>query len=127
MAMVFFNHFISVDVRLSIELMARFSNRGAAASCKDYTEGIDYAIPVMLAPPRTETAFGPMFDPWTPCETTEGFRHMSIIFIQSKNYASATDQRQAAAENAPSDSNFDNHQEFKKSGNVYLSLLQDFR
>ena len=123
---VFFNHFMRLDTRLSIELIARAWNRGAALSCKDYTKGFDHAIPVMLAQPGTETAFGPMFDPWTCQEITEGCRHMSIIFIQTKNYADATDQQESARKNAPTKTNFDNKKEFDKEKNIYLSLLQDF-
>jgi hypothetical protein len=114
---VFFNHFMRLDTRLSIELIARAWNRGAALSCEDYTRGFDHAIPVMLAQPDTETAFGPMFDPWTPQEITDGCRHMSIIFIQTN--ADATDQQESAT-------NFDNKEEFDKEKNIYLSLLQDF-
>jgi len=41
---VFFNHFMTLDTRLSIELTAQAWNRGAALSCKDYTRGIDHAM-----------------------------------------------------------------------------------
>ena len=123
---VFFNHFMRLDVRLSIELIARAWNRGAALSCKDYTTGFDHILPVMLAQPGTETAFGPMFDPWTPQEITEGCRHMSAIFIQTKNYANATDQQESARKNTPTETNFDNKKEFDNEKNIYLSLLQDF-
>jgi hypothetical protein len=123
---VFFNHFMHLDTRLSMEMIARAWNRGAALSCKDYTTGFDHAIPVMLAQPGTKTAFGPMFDPWTPQEITEGCRHMSIILIQTKNYADATDQQESAWKNAPTTTNFDNKKELDKEKNIYLSLLQDF-
>ena len=123
---VFFNHFMSLDTRLSIEIVARAWNRGVALSCKDYTKGFDYVIPVMLAQPGTETAFGPMFDPWTPQEITQGCRHFSLIFINSKNYAAATDQETSAGNNAPTETNFENKIEFDKEKNIYLSLLQDF-
>jgi hypothetical protein len=80
----------------------------------------------MLAQPGTETAFGPMFDLWSPEEVKEGCRHMSIIFIQTKNYDDATDQEESARKNAPTKTNFDNKIKFDKEKNIYLSLLQDF-
>jgi hypothetical protein len=119
---VFFNYFMHLDTRLSIELIARAWNRGAALSCKDYTTGFDHAIPQ----PGTETAFGPMFNSWSPQEVKEGCRHMSIIFIQTKNYEDATDQEESARKNAPTKTNFDNKIKFDEEKNIYLSLLQDF-
>ena len=75
------------NLHLSIETMARAWNRGAALSFKDLNGRFDHIIPVMLAQPSTETAFGRMFDPWSSEEIAEGCRLTSFILINLKNHA----------------------------------------
>ena len=122
---VFFNHFMRVNFGLSIEVLAHSWNRGAALSCND-TWHFDHAIPVMLAEPGTDTAFGPMFDSWNDDEIKEGCQHISAIFIQSRNPIDAADDAMSGATNCPTPENFDNKKEFDEAKNIYLSIFQDF-
>ena len=45
---VFFNHFIRVEVKVSIPMLVHAWNRGAAIMCQTGAKGIDYVIPVIL-------------------------------------------------------------------------------
>ena len=123
---VFFNHFIRADVRISIELMARTWNRGAALMCKPCTDSFDFVIPVMLAQPGDETNFGPMFDDWTDEQIIEGCRWLTLILINSKNLHDRVSHDNDARGIAPKPANFDDKWKFDQSENIYLSILQEF-
>ena len=111
---------------MSMELGVKALNRGAALCSKPNTESIDFFIPVMLAQPGTETAFGPMFDEWTPAEIDEGCQHVSGIFINTKNFHDDKDHETAAANIALKTENFEDKWTFDSKKNVYLSILQEF-
>ena len=123
---VFFNHFNQSYIKLSMDLMARAWNRGAALVCKPYSESIDFCIPVMLAQPGTQTRFGPMFGPWNSEEIENACEHMSFILINSKNHHHDMDNEADARNITPKPSNFRDKWTFDKKGKVYLSILQDF-
>ena len=123
---VFFNHFNKSHVKISMELMAKAWNRGAALMCKPCTKSVDYFIPVVLAQPGTETQFGPMFDPWTRTQIDEASEYMSFILINSKNYHDDVDHETAALSIAPNNANFEDKFSFDSKKNVYLSILQEF-
>lgn len=96
---VFFNHFVRVEVEVSVPILIHAWNRGAAIMCKTGTEGIDYLIPVMLEEEDTDkdVTFGPLFGDFWPREDLKaGRRRLTVFAINSKNYASGKDQEDAA-------------------------------
>lgn len=122
---VFFNHCVRCEIQLSIELMVRAWNRGAALICKRNAQSFDFAIPVMLEPTGI-TDLGPMFGKWTNGERAEGCRRFTIMFINSKNFYDSTDHDAEALGMAVTRANFKYKDAFDKSGNIYLSILQEF-
>ena len=123
---VFFNHFIRCEEKISIELVAEAWSRGVGIMCKPNTTSINFVIPVMLAQSADETNLGPMFDDWTRAELDEGCRHYSAIFINSKNFHDPVDHDTDALNMAVKAANFKDKSRFDKSGNIYLSFLQQF-
>ena len=123
---VFFNHFIKMEMRISIPLMARAWNRGVALICDSCTHTFDFVIPVMLAQPGDQTNLGPMFDDWNNEQLDEGCRWMSFILINSRNYHDAKNHDTAAFSIAPTTTNFMEKWRFDKFQHIYLSVLQEF-
>jgi hypothetical protein len=59
---VFFTHFIRAEEGLTMPLLVRAWNRGAALMCKSITKLIDHVIPAMLAPePNKSPEFGLLY------------------------------------------------------------------
>ena len=92
---VFFNHFIRIDIQLCYSMLFQAWNRGAAIMCMTNTKGIDFVIPVVL---DTEPGFqlGPLHGVWNTEDIQQVRPHLSAIFINSKLYATATAQVNAA-------------------------------
>jgi len=108
---VFFNHFVRIEVKITIPMLVHAWNRGAAIMCQTGTKGIDYVLPVIL-PVRDgdEIEFGPLHDEWTEDQCRAASRRVSYIFINSRNYESA-----AAWAAKFSSKNFESCQTAKKS------------
>ena len=93
---VFFNHFVRVEVKLTIPMLVHAWNRGAAIMCQTGAKGIDFVIPVILpALQGNDMDFGPLHDEWTYDQCRTASRRVSYILINSRNYE--TPKRQFAA------------------------------
>jgi hypothetical protein len=127
---VFFTHFIQVEDTVSMAMLARAWNRGAAIMCKAYNPRFDHIIPVMLEGADCRK-FGPLYDPWNEEQLAEARRSMSYILIDSKNYSNKTNRRTYVGEIIPQPADeHDVMQHNLRDGlpiqNVYLSMVQDF-
>ena len=113
---VFFNHFIRIEVKVSIPMLVHAWNRGAAIICQTGTKGIDYVLSVILpARMEDETEFGPLHDEWTDDQCRAASRRVSYILINSRNYESPKTQFAAAWAAKFSIKNFESCQTAKKS------------
>jgi hypothetical protein len=110
---VFFNHFIRVEVKLTIPMLVQAWNRGAAIMCKTGTKGIDYVIPIILSEGRDKHSFGPLHDEWTNEQCRAASHRVSYILINSKNYVAPKKQFDAAWAAKFSSKNFESCQKAK--------------
>ena len=127
---VFFTHFIRVECTVSMAMLVRAWNRGAAIMCKAYNPRFDHIIPVMLEGAESR-GFGRLYDPWNEEQLAEARRSMTYILIDSKNYSNKTNWRKYVGEITPQP--VDEHnviQHNLRDGlpiqNVYMSIVQDF-
>jgi hypothetical protein len=123
---IFFNHFVRLQVKLSIEAITRAWNRGCALMATTNSVGFDHVIPVMLPLPGKDQSFGPLFGNWSKIQVRNATEQISFIMINSRNYAAAKDQKPSAYNIYPRESNLSNADVFLQSGNLYMSLLQEF-
>ena len=123
---VFFNHFVRLQVKLSIEAIARAWNRGCALMATTNAIGFDHFIPVMLPQSGKDQNFGPLFGDWSKTQVQNATEQISFIMINSRNYAAAKDQNPSAYNIYPRESNLADADVFLQSGNVFMSLLQEF-
>ena len=94
---IFFNHFIRVEVKVSIPMLVHAWNRGAAIMCQTGAKGIDYVIPIILPTQEgDENNFGPLHDEWTSAQCRTVSHRVSYILINSRNYATPKKQFVAA-------------------------------
>jgi hypothetical protein len=129
---VFFNHFIRIEVDLTMPILVHAWNRGAAIECKTGTQGVDYVIPVILTDEMDkDVTFGPLFGDWTVENFKAARRHVSWIAINSKDYAKGKDQVDAAKDTKLSEKNFRRsadivrqQQASREQGNVDQLILQ---
>jgi hypothetical protein len=127
---MFFTHFIRVECAVSIAMLVRAWNRGAAIMCQAYNPRFDHIIPVMLEGAECHK-FGDLYDRWTEEQLAEARRSMSYILIDSKCYANKTNWRTHVSTIVPEP--IDQHnviQHNLRDGlplqNVYVSMVQDF-
>ena len=105
---VFFNHFIRVEVKVTIPMLIHAWNRGAAIMCQTGTKGIDHIIPVILPAEESDAnTFGPLHDEWTEEQCRAATRRVSYILINSRNYATSKKQFAAAWAAKFSNKNFE--------------------
>jgi hypothetical protein len=124
---VFFNHFVRLQVKLSIETITRAWNRGCALMATTNTIDFDHVIPVIMLPqPGKNQSFGPLFGDWSKTQVQNATEQISFIMINSRNYATAKDQNPSAYNIYPRESNLSDADVFLQSGNVFMSLLQEF-
>ena len=123
---VFFNHFVRLQVKLSIEAVTRAWNRGCALMATTNAIGFDHVIPVMLPQPGKDQSFGPLFGDWSETQVQNATEQISFIMINSRNYAAAKDQNPSAYNIYPRESNLSGADVFLRSGNLFMSLLQEF-
>jgi hypothetical protein len=123
---VFFNHFVRLQTKLSIEIITHAWNRGCALTAATNTVDFDHIIPVMLPQPGEDQSFGPLFGDWTRSQVQKATEHISFIMINSRNYAAATDQASSAYDFYPQEFSLSDSETFFQSGNVFMSLSQEF-
>jgi hypothetical protein len=109
---VFFNHFIRVEVKVTIPMLVHAWNRAAAIMCQTGTKGIDYVIPVILpAENEDENSLGPLHGEWTKDQCRAASHRVSYILINSRNYSTPKKQFAAAWDAKFSSKNFEACQE----------------
>jgi hypothetical protein len=134
---VFFNHFIRLEVKLSLELIIASWNRGAAIMPVEGTHRFDHVIPVMLAPADGSTTFGPLYKEWSGEEKRRACPHVSFILINSKNEFHPKGKVTQAKDIYPVHANLEDCSMFTGGDpihagtddtpkSVYLSILQVF-
>ena len=120
---VFFNHFVRLQVKLSIEAITHAWNRGCALTATTNAVGFDHVIPVMLPQSGKNQNFGPLFGDWSKTQVQNATEQISFIMINSRN---SKDQNPSAYKIYPQESNLSDADVFLRSGNVFMSLLQEF-
>jgi hypothetical protein len=127
---VFFTHFIQVECTVSMAMLVRAWNRGAAIMCQAYNPQFDHIIPVMLEGADCRK-FGHLYDSWNEEQLEEARCSMSYILIDSKNYSNKTNWRTYVGGIIPQPADEHNIIQHNLRGglpikNVYVSMVQDF-